>query len=210
MANKEESTKKTKANKENSNTVIKETITYDNTPIFNKMLICLYIIIALLAINIIISAIKGSNNNYATSNNGGNQGSTNTSSPTNQTASYDVSKFKAINANEFIDAYKGSETQLIYLGSPKCGYCIKFVPVLTEVQEKYNFKTLYLDVSTTSNDDANKIIELNKDFFTGENTAYGFTPMTLIVKDNKIIDSQVGASNASTLEALVSKYFDKK
>lgn len=209
MAKKEESTVKTKAKKENSpkteeknNTIIKETITYDNTPIFNKMLVCLYIIIALLALNIIITAIKGSSNE--TNNNN----SKTTTTTTTTTADYDVSKFKAINTDEFIDAYNSSETQLIYLGRPDCGFCIKFVPVLTEVQEKYDFTTLYLDINTVK--DANRIIELNNDFFTGENTKYGYTPMTLIVRDGKIIDSQIGASDASTLEALVSKYFDKK
>lgn len=213
MAKNEESTVKTKAKKENSSkteeknsTIIKETITYDNTPIFNKMLVCLYIIIALLALNIIITAVKGNNN--GTSSNGTNNNSKTTTTTTVATADYDVSKFKAINTDEFIDAYNGSETQLIYLGRPDCGFCVRFVPILTGVQEKYNFTTLYLDINTVK--DANRIIELNNDFFTGEDTKYGYTPATLIVRDGKIIDSQIGASDASTLEALVSKYFDKK
>ncbi len=207
MAKNEESTKKTKVNnntKSEKNTIIKETITYDNTPIFNKMLVCLYIIIALLALNIIISAIKGSNNS---SSNETNKKTTNT---TEAIADYDVSSFKAINTDEFIDAFNGDETKLIYLGRPDCGYCIKFVPVLTEVQNKYKFQTLYLDINTVSQDDVNRIIALDNDFFTGKDTAYGYTPMTLIVKDGQIMDSQIGHSSASTLEALVSKYFDKK
>lgn len=208
MAKNEESTKKTKVNndiKDEKNTIIKETITYDNTPIFNKMLVCLYIIIALLALNIIISAIKGSNNSSSNETN-----KKTTTTTTASTANYDVSSFKAINTDEFIEAFNGSETKLIYLGRPDCGFCIKFVPVLTEVQNGYNFQTLYLDINTVTKDDVNRIIALDNDFFTGENTAYGYTPMTLIVKDGKIIDSQVGHSSVSTLEALVSKYFDKK
>lgn len=116
MAKKEESTVQTKASKNKNetknSTIIKETITYDNTPIFNKMLICLYIIIALLALNIIITAINISSN--------GTSSKPNTTTPTSaqSTASYDVSKFKAINAEQFIEAYKGSETKLIYLGRP--------------------------------------------------------------------------------------------
>lgn len=212
MAKKEESTVKTKASKENStnnyetknSTIIKETITYDNTPIFNKMLVCLYIIIALLALNIIITAINVSSN--GTSNNN----SKTTTTTTKTVADYDVSKFKAINADQFIEAYNGSETQIIYLGRPDCGYCVRFVPVLTQVQEKYKFETLYLDINTVGSTDVNRIIELNNEFFTGENTAYGYTPMTLIVKNGEILDYQVGASDASTLEALVSKHFDKK
>ncbi len=209
MAKNGESTKKTKVTDDinnEKNTIIKETITYDNTPIFNKMLICLYIIIALLALNIIISAINGTSG----SRNSTNENTKSTTPTTQVTADYDVSKFKAINANQFIDAYNGDETKLIYLGRPDCGFCVKFVPVLTEVQNKYKFETLYLDINTVNQDDVNRIIALNNDFFSGSDTAYGYTPMTLIVKDGKILDSQIGYSSASTLEALVSKYFDKK
>ncbi len=209
MAKNGESTKKTKVTDDinnEKNTIIKETITYDNTPIFNKMLICLYIIIALLALNIIISAINGTSG----SRNSTNENTKSTTTTTQATADYDVSKFKAIDANQFIDAYNGDETKLIYLGRPDCGFCVKFVPVLTEVQNKYKFETLYLDINTVNQDDVNRIIALNNDFFSGSDTAYGYTPMTLIVKDGKILDSQIGYSSASTLEALVSKYFDKK
>ena len=185
------------------NSIVKETITYDNTPIFNKMLICLYVIIALLALNIIVNAIKGSGTFKS-------ENSKSTTTTTVASANYDVSSFKAINTDEFIEAYNGSDTTLIYLGRPDCGYCIKFVPVLTEVQKKYNFTTLYLDINEVNSSDVSRIVALNEEFFKGENTAYGYTPMTLIVKDGKILDSQVGYSSASTLETLVSKYFDKK
>lgn len=184
------------------NSIVKETITYDNTPIFNKILICLYVIIALLALNIIITAIKG--NNVLDKN------ESKTTTTTTSSSTYDVSSFKAINTDEFIEAYNGSDTQLIYLGRPDCGYCIKFVPVLTEVQNKYKFQTLYLDINEVNSSDVSRIVALNEEFFKGENTAYGFTPMTLIVRNGEIVDSQVGYSNASTLETLVSKYFDKK
>lgn len=186
------------------NTVVKETITYDNTPIFNKILVCLYIIIALLGLNIIITAIRGNSNTTSTVNN------TKSTTTTTASADYDVSSFKAINTDEFIEAYNGDETKLIYLGRPDCGYCIKFVPILTEVQKSYNFQTLYLDINNVSSEDVNRIIELNEDFFTGDNTSYGYTPMTLIVKNGEIVDYQIGYSPASTLEDLVSKYFDKK
>ena len=195
----------TKSNNSDNNSIIRETITYDNTPIFNKILICLYIIIALLVLNIIIFTVK-SNGNGSSNNN------LNTSNTTDESIpeEYDVSSFKEINVDEFIDAYNGDTIQLIYIGSPECGFCHKFVPVLTTVQEKYNFQTLYLNISNIDQDEANQIIELNTDFFTNENTALGLTPSTLLVKNGEIVDYQIGASDESTLETLVSQYFDKK
>lgn len=183
------------------NSIVRETITCDNSPILNKILICLYIIIALLALNIIISAIKA---------NGTTSTSTKTTTTTTASSTYDVSSFKAINTDEFIEAYNGDETKLIYLGRPDCGYCIKFVPILTSVQKQFNFQTLYLDINQVGTDDVNRILELNESFFKGENTAYGYTPMTLIVKNGEILDYQIGYSNEDTLKTLVSKYFDKK
>ena len=128
---------------------------------------------------------------------------------------YDVSSFKQIDEDEFVEAYKGKDVQLIYLGRPNCGFCVKFVPILTEVQENYDFTPLYVDINTVT--DANKIIELNEEFFTDdeteitpERTAYGYTPMTLIVKNGEILDYQIGLSDYSSLEKIVSKYFDKK
>ena len=193
----------TKSN--NNNSIIRETITYDNTPIFNKILICLYVIIALLALNIIIFAVKGNSNESATNN-------SNASNKIDESVpeEYDVSSFKEINVDEFIDAYNGENTQLIYIGSPECGFCHQFVPVLTTVQEKYDFQTLYLDISKIDANAANRIIELNKDFFTNDETVLGKTPSTLIVKDGEIIDYQIGASDESTLENLVSKHFNEK
>lgn len=195
------------------NTVIKETITQDNSPILNKILVCLYIIIALLAINVVISALKGTN--WTLSSGSGDDNGNETGTPTvNETAEYDVSNFKTITPDEFVEAYKGDKLQLIYIGRENCGFCVKFVPVLNEAQKNYNFKTLYLDINTANNsvnpEGMNKIIELNEEFFTGENTSYGITPMTLIVKNGEIIDYQIGYSEYSTLEALVSKHFDKK
>lgn len=213
---KEENTKKTKAKvqddskdiqKENDNTIIRETITYDNSPIFNKMLVCLYIIIALLALNIIVTAIKGTGSDTSSTDK-------KTTTTTTETANYDVSSFKKITADEFVDAFNGDKAQLIYLGRANCGYCVRYVPILTEVQKKYDFQTLYLDVNTANAqvnpDGMKKIIALDEEFFTGEDTAYGYTPATLIVKNGEIVDYKIGLLDASTLEALVSKYFDKK
>lgn len=186
------------------NTIVKETITYDNTPIFNKILTCLYIIIALLALNIIMSAINNNSTTTSTTK------KTTTTTTVQENTDYDVSNFEAIDADKFVEAYKGDELKVIYLGRANCGFCVKFVPVLNEVQENYDFKTLYLDINNVDQTGVNNIIALNEEFFTGDNTAYGYTPMTLIVKNNEIVDYQVGYSDYSTLEALISKHFSKK
>ncbi len=168
----------------------------------NKSFICLIIIIVLLLINTILLSI----NLNGTSTTKKDKSTETTTSNTN----YDISKFKEVNADEFVEKFKEDKYNLFYIGRPTCGYCVKFVPVLNNVQKLYKFETIYFDISKYTNDDANKIIALDEEFFTGENTAYGYTPMMLITKNGEIVDSQIGYSEQETFEKLVSKYFDKK
>lgn len=173
----------------------------------NRNFICLVFIAIVLVINTILLSV---NLNGTSTNKEGSSNSGTKETKAQSDTEYDTSKFKEVNADEFVEKFKEDKYNLFYLGRPTCGYCVKFVPILNEVQKNYKFETIYFDISKYSNDDANKIIGLDEDFFTGENTAYGYTPMMLITKDGKIVDSQIGYSDQSTFEQLVSKYFDKK
>ena len=108
------------------------------------------------------------------------------------------------------------KTILVYIGRSTCGYCVQFVPVLKEVQEKHSYKTYYIDIakildytggSGALDNEANNIMskfaanEANKNVMDD----WGATPMTLVIKDNKIVDALVGAADAATLEDLVKR-----
>lgn len=114
---------------------------------------------------------------------------------------YDVSMFQSINADEFVDAYNGSELKVVYFGRSTCGYCIQFLPVLQQAQKDYDYKTLYVDITTINSDGVNKIGQL--DTFFSEN--YGRTPMVVLVKDGNIIDKQLGYTDYSTFASLLEK-----
>ena len=177
----------------------------EETNPLNKIFWCLVVIIVLLIVNIITNVIL-TTNIKSTSSNEAAQGN----KKNDEEIEYNVSNFREVNADEFVEEFKKDEYHLFYLGRPTCGYCVKFVPVLNAVQDLYDFKTLYFDISKYGEEDANKIINLNESFFTGDNTSYGYTPMMLIVKNGEIVDHQVGYSDQSTFEELVSKYFKKK
>lgn len=133
--------------------------------------------------------------------------------PTEVSADYDVSTFKEIKAQDIKKESKG-KNMLIYVGRSSCGYCVQYVPVLTQVQEKSKkYQTYYIDIakildfsSATGgilDQEANNIMQqLDKEFMESN---WGATPLTLVVKDSKLVDSVVGYVDADTLEALVKK-----
>ena len=129
------------------------------------------------------------------------------------TYDYDVSAFKEISASEIESESKG-KTILLYIGRSTCGYCIQFVPILTEVQEKHDYTTYYLDIAKIYDyqngvvlDSAAEKIMLDlktSDSQKGIMSNFGYTPMTLVIKNGKVVDSIVGYVDAGTVETLVS------
>ena len=166
--------------------------------IMNKILKSLYIIIALLLINILV---------VITTNGSVKKEETKTDD-TEENTECDVSMFTSIDADGVVDAFKSSEMKVIYMGRSTCGYCVQFLPNLQKAQEEYGYETLYLDISTVDSDGQSKIVDLDKDFFE-EN--YGATPTVLLVKDNKIVDSHVGYSEYDNYAKFLEKNgFSKK
>ncbi len=129
------------------------------------------------------------------------------------TYDYDVSAFKEISASEIESESKG-KTILLYIGRSTCGYCVQFVPILTEVQEKHDYTTYYLDIAKIYDyqngvvlDSAAEKIMLDlktSDSQKGIMSNFGSTPMTLVIKNGKVVDSIVGYVDAGTVETLVS------
>ena len=135
----------------------------------------------------------------------------NSGTPSEVASDYDVSAFKEIKAQDIKKESKGKNI-LIYVGRSSCGYCVQYVPILKQVQEKINkYKTYYIDIakildfeSATGgilDKEANEIMQqLDKEFMESN---WGATPLTLVVKDSKLVDSLVGYVDADTLEKLV-------
>lgn len=112
-----------------------------------------------------------------------------------QTVEYDISQFEVINADQFVEAYKGSETKVIYIGRETCGYCQAFIPALQQAQADYGYKTLYLDIENVPTSDISKITSLNTWF----NDYYGTTPLVVVVKDGAIVgEGWIGYADYAT------------
>lgn len=165
----------------------------------------LVVIMAILAI-INLSILVSNNSGQTTTNEDLTPNSTDTS------ADYDVSEFDEIKASDLSKESK-NKTIVVYIGRSSCGYCVQFVPILKSVQEKYNFTTKYIDIakiidynsSSISDQDAYNLLTNMKTNSEqkGIMEQFGSTPMTLVIKNNTIIDSIVGATDESTLTKLI-------
>lgn len=156
----------------------------DYTDILNKIFYSMIAIVVALLLVFTAIMVKGTNNNNTTSNN---------ETEETENTEYDVSMFESLDTTSAIDKIKQGDTQVVYIGRATCGYCVKFLPVLQQAQEDYNYKTIYLDLEKMTSDDQESLTALdNEDSYISEN--FGYTPMVLVFKDGKLLDGWVGYS----------------
>lgn len=150
----------------------------------------------------------------------------NSSGSSSSTSEYDVSNMTAVDVDGAVDLFDEEGTHVLYIGRSNCSVCIQFVPVLNEVQEDLGFTTYYLDVYDYINDWKNTKDELepltellttettvrttiNSENVTLEDTVgnlfydYGFTPITIIIKDGEMVDGFIGYRDKDSLTELI-------
>lgn len=152
--------------------------------ILNKLLVCAYVIIALLTINTFVLIVSNVDTKKSTAS---------TTTTTEENEEYDVSMMNTVNVDKVLKLYESKSAQVIYLGRSTCGYCVKFLPALQKAQKEYGYKTNYLDITTVSEEDQAKLLKKDNDEgFLAKN--YGATPMVLVVKNGKLVDTWIGYS----------------
>ena len=151
-----------------------------------KLQVCVYIIIVLLLVNTIalFASLKDPSD---------------TTTETENT--YDVSMFKTISADEFVEAYKGSELRVVYFGRSTCGYCVQFLPTLQQAQADYGYTTLYVDIEALDSEEVSKITGL--DSYLSE--TYGQTPNVVLVQNGQIMDYNLGYTDYETFASMLEK-----
>jgi thiol-disulfide isomerase/thioredoxin len=137
---------------------------------------------------------------------------TNTQQSDNTATSYtyDTSAFKAIKASEIKNASK-SETIVVLIARQGCSYCSYYAPVITKVAKDFGITVRYIDLATivdfsqrliTDEEAYDTLSNLQgsgewKDF--AKNNITG-TPLTLIIKNNKVVGGIGGYTEADGVE----------
>jgi predicted bacteriocin transport accessory protein len=116
-----------------------------------------------------------------------------------ETVAYDTSAFKEITPSDISKESKG-KTIVVWVGRQSCSYCGMYAPVLEDVGKDNNVTIYYVDLEDLINfdsqypyisDERNYNILEGLDGIKGWETFakdnMGGTPLTLIIKDNKVI-----------------------
>lgn len=106
-----------------------------------------------------------------------------------------------IGIDEYLSLKQGSEASIIYIARPTCTYCQKQEPIMKNIAFEYGITVNYLNTDELDDEAHTKLLESDEYFAEG----YG-TPLTLIVKDNQIIDKKEGLSTKEDLVALFKEY----
>lgn len=86
--------------------------------------------------------------------------------------------------DNFYKYFNSKKTKVIYYASSTCGYCSLETPIMEQISKDYDMDFLHIDSSKLSSSDREKMLkELNIEHA---------TPTTIIVKNGKIIDTQIG------------------
>jgi len=92
---------------------------------------------------------------------------------------------------EFNYTYNSNEKKVIYYASSECGYCELQKPILEVIAKDYDIEYYSIDSTLLSNSQRNTILE--------KLDIEHATPTTVIVKDGKVLDTQVGYTDGREL-----------
>ena len=165
------------------------------------ILIAISLIIILL---IVIIALAGSKGKYNTTNteNGGTSSSQTLQGESSSIKDDERNDLKTINIDEYLSLKESNDSySIIYVARPTCSYCVLQKPIMENVVYRYDITVNYLNTDELSDEDVNKLRD-SDEYFEG---GWG-TPLTLIVRDNKIVDKIEGATVSSNLIELFKKY----
>ena len=94
--------------------------------------------------------------------------------------------------------YMGSDdATVIYYGSSTCSYCSLQTPIMKQIKEDYKIDYLYVDASKLSKDDQKEILKVLD--------IEGSTPTIAVVKDDDVVDVNVGYMDGKTTVEFLKK-----
>ena len=126
---------------------------------------------------------------------------------------YDTSAFKQISPSDIAKESDG-KTIVVWVGRQSCGYCAMYAPNIAKAADEYGITAYYVDLGTMIDfsveqpyiTDADEFDTLSNLSGKGEWATFAYdnvggTPLTLIIKDNKVIGGVNVYTDVDTITA---------
>ena len=126
----------------------------------------------------------------------------------------DTSMFVVLDINQALDLFKRDETVLLVISTSDCAATIKYVDYLkiSQALNKYNTHYLELDNLDPESKEVKELIsKLDIDYNLKGKVAkfgefLGTTPMTVIIKNGRMVHGYIGSMDTDTLTTFTSLY----
>lgn len=127
----------------------------------------------------------------------------------------DTSMFKVLTLEETLKRFEEDEPTLLVIGYKTCSATIHYTPYLQIAQAKYGYDTYYLELDSideSQKEEYDQLVEkLDMEYnFQGTVEKFGnfigSTPMTVIIKNHKMVYGYIGSINDDTLGSLTKMY----
>lgn len=126
----------------------------------------------------------------------------------------DTSMFTVVSIKDVNKMFERNDVSYLVIGLNTCSATINYGKTLQIAEAKYGFTVNYLelaDVDTTTSDFSEFMTNIDVEATMNDEEGtlaefLGNTPMTLIIKNKKIVYSFIGSLSDSVVETLVTKY----
>ena len=182
----------------------------------NMVLIISTVILMITAVCMILLISNGGINKDTS-----NESSNNSSENADTASGYDTSDFKEITAEQ-IKSESKNETIVLLIARQSCGWCVKYAPIITEVAKSNNVTVRYIDLGKIIDFTQSPAVITDKEAFEtlqalsgdGEYADYGkkkmgSTPLTLFIKNGKIINAIGGYAEKETVQNVFTSVLGK-
>lgn len=128
---------------------------------------------------------------------------------------YDISAFTKIKPTELTTLSQGKKI-VVWIGRQGCSYCSLYAPTIKSVTKDLGIKAYYIDLGAmydassgewqlVDEEGYNTIMGLQKANADAEKLMadFGATPMTLVIKDNTVVNGAMGAIGKEDLSKIL-------
>lgn len=148
------------------------------------------LIVVIILLSLWISPIKNNEITYKKSD------SKTTTSQAEEDDALSEAGFTEVSIDKYLELIKSDSKNIVLVARPTCYYCQQFTPILKQAKDELGLTINYVNTDNFSEDDWTAFND-SLDYLSQEDWG---TPLTLIVQNGKVVDSNNGYVELETIK----------